>query len=303
MANRKLETLKQVYNAHVQAGQKVPEGILKQIQNEMLTEAVQSATPSTTSLTAAAAAAMKTQAVSSVNSGPKHPLQYLNEQLNAVRKRRLEAEQNLMLQEKVVQQGENQILNNLSSMEGAKGLASDLKRSLPPGLVPGNVGDINQVIWPFWFTGSAPVLEPNTTGKSIISITQEAAFIVMSYTKSIFKKTDIVPPPAPPAQSWYYEYIDPYQAGATGKIPNLNFSIVDAQSSRVFHNTGLDVNQAGNWFNPTKLINPTLFLPNSTIEINWTNSDASETYVPFITLLGYRMRISDAQDLLSTIVG
>jgi hypothetical protein len=54
---------------------------------------------------------------------------------------------------------------------------------------------------------------------------------------------------------------------------------------------------------PSVLPTPMMFLPNSNIEITYTNENASVTYVPFITFFGYRMRVDDAQNLLSTVVG
>jgi hypothetical protein len=46
-----------------------------------------------------------------------------------------------------------------------------------------------------------------------------------------------------------------------------------------------------------------MFLPNSTVEAIFSNKDAARTYVPFVTFFGYRVRIEDAQNILSTITG
>jgi hypothetical protein len=54
---------------------------------------------------------------------------------------------------------------------------------------------------------------------------------------------------------------------------------------------------------PSVLPTPILFLPNSTIEVTYQNDNATDTFVPFITLFGYRVRIEDAQNILSTVVG
>ena len=50
----------------------------------------------------------------------------------------------------------------LGAVNGARDLHSNLKASLPSTMMPGNVGDINKVIWPFWFTFSQIELAPGS---------------------------------------------------------------------------------------------------------------------------------------------
>jgi len=181
----------------------------------------------------------------------------------------------------------------LPSVQGASSLKQNLDQALPASLRPGNVGSINRVIWPFWFTFSAPELAPNSASQGFTTITQEAAFVWMSYTKSIYKKT------AGPV----YTYVDPDNYTAAGQTDGLKFTLRDAQSTRTFHNSPIEIDQIGNPQFPSVLPTPILFLPNSTIEITYQNDNASDTYVPFITMFGYRVRIEDAQKILSTVVG
>lgn len=174
----------------------------------------------------------------------------------------------------------------------ASQLTQNLDSVLPGGLLPGNVGAINRIIWPFWFTFSAPELIPNTTSQGFTTITQEAAFVWMAYTKSVFTVSGGV-----------YTYVDPEQAGANGSTDGLKFSVRDSQSTRVFHNSPLDMDMIGSPQYPSVLPTPMMFLPNSNIEITYTNENPSVTYVPFLTFFGYRVRVEDAQNLLSTVVG
>lgn len=175
---------------------------------------------------------------------------------------------------------------------GANSLERNLDKALPQNLVPGNVGAINRIIWPFWFTFTAPQLAPNVTSQGFVTITQEAAFVWMAYSKAVFTLAGGV-----------YTYVDPEQAGASGSTDGLKFSIRDSQSTRVFHNTPLDIDQIGSPQYPSVLPTPMMFLPNSNIEITYANENPTVTYVPFITLFGYRVRVDDAQNLLSTVVG
>jgi hypothetical protein len=181
----------------------------------------------------------------------------------------------------------------LPPVRGASSLKQSLDAALPATLRPGNVGSINRVIWPFFFTFSAPELSPNSSSQGFTTITQEAAFVWMSYTKAVYKKT--VGP--------VYTYVDPDDYSAAGQVDGLKFTLRDAQSTRVFHNTPLEIDSIGNPQFPSVLPTPILFLPNSTIEITYQNDNAADTYVPFITMFGYRVRIEDAQKILSTVVG
>jgi len=176
---------------------------------------------------------------------------------------------------------------------GAADLEANLKNNpnLDNGMVPGNVGAINRVIWPFYFTTSFITLAPQTTINTGFTITQEAAFIWMSYTKVVYELTG----------GTDYTYVDPDQAGATSIAPGLSFTIHDSQSGRDFDNFPINLDGVGNPRWPTMFPKPTMFLPNSNIQISFNNSDVAKTYCPRITAFGYRIRIDDAQNILSLV--
>lgn len=189
------------------------------------------------------------------------------------------------------------LLNNLTAQghqvptAGPKTLSHNLQ-SIAKKLRPGNLGDINRVVWPFWFTTSKATLVPNSTVQGNITVTQEAAFIWLGHTKAVFME-DGTP--------GNFIYIDPQQPDGSAKANNLTVSIRDSQSSRTFMNKSIDINQMGSWYYPTILPTPQLLLPNSNIEFQFANSDQNNTYRPFITVYGLRVRIEDAQDILSTV--
>jgi hypothetical protein len=170
----------------------------------------------------------------------------------------------------------------------------NLNTFLPPWLSPGNLGDLNRVIWPFWFTFTAPQLPPNKNSTGVITVTQEAAFVWMSFTKVVFKQDPI---------TLAVTAIDPDVSGAAGKATDLTFSIKDAQSTRLFTQLPVTLDTVGVPRFPTTLPSPLLFLPNSTVEVSYFNADPVNQYIPFITFFGYRVRIDEAQKILSTITG
>ena len=160
---------------------------------------------------------------------------------------------------------------------------------------PLNVGDLNRTIWPFFFTFRTGELAPDRTLQTSFTVTQEAAFIWLSYTKAVFLKD-----PVTSAMS----YLDPQEASkATGEANGLEIVFRDAQSTRVFNAKPMALDHVGWSRNPTVLSTPTMFLPISTVEAIFSNKDASRTYVPFVTFFGYRVRLEDAQSILSTITG
>jgi len=132
---------------------------------------------------------------------------------------------------------------------------------------------------------------PGVNTPTSYTITQEACFVWMSFVKVVYAVDGV----------GNLTYIDPNQAGAAGQAYNLSFTIFDTQSQRNYQNVPTDVNTVGlpRW--PTKFPRAMLFLPNSNIQISWTNADPANTYAPYLLALGYRMRVQDAQNILSLI--
>jgi hypothetical protein len=167
---------------------------------------------------------------------------------------------------------------------------------LPYFLQPGNVGQINEVIWPFYYaTGdnnsSTVIVNPNQSLRSSFSVTQEAAFVMMSYTKTVYvvDGDDIT-------------YIDP-DANGVGDAPGLKYLIRDAQSSREFFNLPLNIDQVGNPRWPTILPSPQMFIPNAIVEVDFINSHPTNVYAVQMQFFGYRIRLEKAKDILSLVYG
>ncbi|NJM09351.1 MAG: hypothetical protein HC883_00165 [Bdellovibrionaceae bacterium] len=189
---------------------------------------------------------------------------------------------------------ESQIRQGQFPNTSAQNLQYNMRNSLGPMLTPGNIGDINSVIWPFYFTTDIPLtpLGPNETFQTGFSVTQEAAFIFMSFTKAVYLVEG-----EDPNDSW--TYLDP-DAGQPS-APGLSFTLRDGSSSRQLFNTPMLTDHYGHPRWPTKNPRPIMLLPNQVMQIQFDNAHQSNRYVPFITAFGYRMRIDEAQKLLSLV--
>jgi hypothetical protein len=191
---------------------------------------------------------------------------------------------------------ESQLRQGQLPNNSAQQLDFNLSNSLSPLLNPGNIGDINNVIWPFYFTTDVPdgAIQPGETFNTGFSVTQEAAFIFMSYTKSVY----ILEGEDPDQTVTYLN-----QVPGVPSAPGLLFSLRDGSSSRQFYNTPINLDNFGNPRFPTKFPRPVMLLPNQSMQIQFTNAHSVNQYVPFITAFGYRIRIDRAQDLLSLVYG
>lgn len=193
----------------------------------------------------------------------------------------------------------NSMINpDMGPVDGPQDVARNLGNVLPDYLVPGNLGEINKVAWPFWFTNQTPELPaavPTATqSKGSVTITQEAAFIVTDILRSVFVH-DLI--------AGTYTYVDPNQPGQTGLAPGLSMILVDGQSRRQFMSKPIQFDHLGWARFPSELPTSQMFLPNSIIETQLFNSNPLVNYVPWITFVGVRCRIEDAQRILSLVTG
>jgi hypothetical protein len=166
---------------------------------------------------------------------------------------------------------------------------------LPVEKRPGNVGDINNVIWGSIMSFSRVELAPNTTMQTSFIVNAEAAFTIIGLTKTVFTKTGAGP--------FTYTAIDVNDESFAGNIDSLYFQIRDAQSGRVFNNGPTPIECIGSGDEPTALVSPWFILPNSTIEIIFSNNHAVNTYVPLISCHGYRSRVQNQNSIMSTATG
>lgn len=216
-------------------------------------------------------------------------LQQLQKQVSCLSSFIESKEKQISVQESMLRQ--RQVPNN-----GPQNLQYNMKNSLEPLLTPGNINDINAVIWPFFFTTDVPLtpLAVGDTFQTGYSVTHEAAFIMMSFTKTVYLVEGEVP-----NDSWTYLNPDV----STPSAPGLTFTLRDGSSSRQLFNTPMNIDHYGNPRYPTKFPRPVMLLPNQVMQIAFVNSHPTNLYIPFITAFGYRIRIEEAQKLLSLVYG
>lgn len=187
-----------------------------------------------------------------------------------------------------------QKINNRTG--SAKGLSQKFDSGILSGIKPGNIGEINNVIWPFSFVFSSQDVNPGQSVINSFSVTQEAGFIMRSMTKQVYLKDTI---------TGFYTYIDPFAVSESVNSANgLSFTLKDAQSSREFNGRAAqDIDTLGNANFPTFYPSTVFLLPNQTMQILFTNNHPTNVYRPYVVVSGYRIRVADAQNILSTVTG
>ena len=201
-----------------------------------------------------------------------------------------EYRQNLRARER----GMNARMKALGSMPEVA--ATDLKKFeasiqqfLPDTMMPGNVGPLNAVVWPFWSVvdfdfGIDPIVSNNLTQTQSFQVSQEAAYMIMGITA------------------------DSTEVSLAGSLGPWQIILKDAQSSRQLNNNAIPYRALGWKSLPTVLPTPYFLFPNAKFEVTMNGFNT----VPFtafgeafhqISFFGYRMRVEDAQNVLSTIFG
>ena len=179
-------------------------------------------------------------------------------------------------------------------VNNVKNLKQTLGASLPSFMVPGNVGGINEVTWPFLFQanldfGANPSLADNVFARSFYQVDQEAAFLIMGISRA--HQTDA--------------------AGASATIlAPIQIELIDRQSSRRFNSAPIPLQMIGQNSLPSIMPVPFYLQPNAAIDIVASGIPAAANPVDFsgsgefqLSFFGYRIRTEDAGKVLSTIFG
>lgn len=183
-------------------------------------------------------------------------------------------------------------LNNPQTMpaNNIKSLKNSLLGNLPSHMVPGNVGGINEVTWPFLFQinldiGDDPTVIDTSITRGSFQVDQEAAFLMMSISRA-------------------------HNTNAAGQSATINaplqVEIIDRQSSRRFNNAPMPLQMIGQNSCPSIMPTPMFIQPNAFID--FVVSGIPATAQQFngsgsfqLSFYGYRIRTDDAGKVLSTI--
>lgn len=164
------------------------------------------------------------------------------------------------------------------------------KSKLPDDLRAGNIGDITKVYWNFFFSSEGANVPTDSVVTDNIKITQEALFAMKEIRFTVFEKVDIG------VEEYVYKYVDMYQRD---EIANgLYVELIDAQSNRTLNDQPMPISALGCPDRPFVLPKPYMFLPNSIMDIKFTNT-SDKNYFVFAMLNGYRIRFENQSELLS----
>lgn len=169
-------------------------------------------------------------------------------------------------------------------------LEANLQKFVPASHMPGNIGPRDAVVWPFYEQinfdfGTDPVLSVNNRQEQFFEVTQEAAFMILGITRSSFAND---------------------RAGGLGPY---KITLRDAQSSRQLNDfRGIPFQALGTKSNPTILTTPYFLFPNARFIVEMSGFNTVEAQydgqgIHQISFFGYRMRVDNAQAVLSTIFG
>lgn len=167
-------------------------------------------------------------------------------------------------------------------------------------LRPANIGSQGSVLWPYVFTfGLQPFQIPEAVpGQSLdtyFTVSQEAAFLCTHMMFTAFNVTGV--PKTYTAFDW--SFLD----NPAFSSPGLYVTLQDPQSGRFFNMQPTPTSFIGNGDYPTALQSPLLLLPNSNMIARFLNQHATNTYAPYLSLFGYRIRLDDMDQITSLTTG
>lgn len=168
-----------------------------------------------------------------------------------------------------------------------------LKKFLPANLLPGNVGDIDKVTWPFWFPltfnfGTNPTYNSATRQLQSYQVSNEAGFLLMSIGR----------------KAW--------DGSIAGDLAPLQVEIRDRQSSRQFNDRPIPIQMIGKKSRRTVLPTPMLISPNAFLDVTMTSwvPDTGLLSMPTVgngrhelSFFGYRIRGEDMNKMYASIFG
>ena len=161
-------------------------------------------------------------------------------------------------------------------------------------LAPGNIGDINQVIWDYFFVIPPTEIAPQTSTTQVFTINQVASFTMKEITKAVFTK-EIV------GGVTQYKYLDPDAPADLGFASGVTITMTNTSSRQLYTQSPVNLDQIGSPTHPFVLPTPLLLQANSSLSVQIGNADGFSTYVVGLAILGYRLRISNSSQIQSQV--
>ena len=182
-------------------------------------------------------------------------------------------------------------LNRKEYKMAQQNLKGELAKSIPGYMMPGNVGSFTKVTWPFWYNvsfdfGANPSWSSNTRQTQSFQVSQEAAFLV----SAISLKT--------------------HTYSTASALAPLQIELRDRQSTRQMNDRPIPLQMIGKRSHPTVLPTSMLLMPSAFFDVTMSSwlpvglDQATTGNGKFqITFFGYRVRVEDADKVLSTVFG
>lgn len=160
---------------------------------------------------------------------------------------------------------------------------------LPSNMQPSNVGDIDKVTWPFWFSlvfdfGTNPTYGQGTKISQSFQVSNEAAFLLTSIGRKSWDSTN------------------------AGDLAPLQIELRDRQSSRLFNDKPIPIQNIGKKFLLSSFSAPMLLAPNAFFEVimtSWLTADQAcvGQGKHEIFFYGSRIRADDMKKTYAAIFG
>jgi hypothetical protein len=168
-------------------------------------------------------------------------------------------------------------------------LRQQLASKLPSFLMPGNIGGYNKVCWPFWTImtfdfGLAPTYGPNTLQTQQFRVSQDGAFLLQAITRNSHTYT------------------------TAGELSALQIRLVDRQSTRQLNDQNIPLQAIGHKSKPSIMPMPYLLMPSALFEVTMTSwlpvaQVTAGSGKHELIFFGYRVRVEDFENVLSTVTG
>lgn len=181
-------------------------------------------------------------------------------------------------------------VENMSEAQKAHALLSSF---IPPHLMPTNVGNLQNVLWPKWYQvdftsadhamfGNNPTIKPQDQSKKSFRTVQDAGFLLLGISRNF----------------------DTH--GSAGKGAPLEVTLRDNQSSRQINSAPIPLQTFGFSSIRTDLVSPYYFLPNSSFGVEvQTFAENDVTLVgsgkQMFTFYGLEVRSAELENVLHTI--
>lgn len=161
-------------------------------------------------------------------------------------------------------------------------------------MAPGNVGDLNSVIWDYFFVVPPTLVAPQSTVSTNFLVNQTASFVWKEFTKVVFVQTVI-------DDAVSLTYLDPEAPADLGFAPGVSITLQNVSATTLYTPAPIALDQLGSPQDPFILPAPLMLMPNSSVGIQIGNANPTVTYFVGLAALGYRLRIQNQNQIMSLV--